>query len=159
MIFDISLSKITRWLVPHFLGRPRHLAWLRVLLSPVVHLYDVFLDYRKAKLKEATINSQVLRLNQALREKFNHEQIYIQNSNDFLNQSFVYLSLEGATVDFDHLQAENQPSEFDFLLAEYENEFDFTIRIPAMLAPQRDEVAAFVNRYKLAGKQFTVELT
>lgn len=159
MIFGVDFNRIIEHLTPHFLKKSKHLAWLKVLLSPVVWLYDQFLTYRTAKLKEATINSQVVRFTRALRDYFGSELIEIIHSGDFLNQAFIYLEIEGATAEYDYLPIEaHEPVDYDYTQAEFDSENDFTVRIPAAMNGQQDAVIAFVNKYKLAGKRFNVEL-
>jgi hypothetical protein len=158
MILDFDLTKIVKWLTPHFLWKPKQTAWLTVLLFPLVWLYEQFLIYQLDKLKEATINSQVIRLTQALRERYNNQGIIIIHFSDYINQAFLYLQLEGTFSEFDYLAAEGHtPVDYDFQQLEYNDQFDFIVRIPAAIAAQTDLITAFVNKYKLASKRFKVE--
>lgn len=159
MIFGIDINKLIQWLTPHFLNRQKHIAWLQVLLFPVVWLHAQFLLFRAAKLKEATINSQVHRFTRALRDQFGSEEIFIIHFGDYLAQAFIYLEIEGAFLEFDYLDAENHvPVDYDATQAEYDNEYDFIVRISASLTGQQEAIAAFVNKYKLAGKRFKIEI-
>lgn len=158
MIFDINVNKLIKWLVPHFLNKVKHLAWLQVLLFPVAWLYSEFLIYRDDKLNEATINSQVNRLTEALRHKFLDNTIYIIHITDYINQAFIYLELEGAFLEYDYLASENHvPVDYDFTQAEYDSQYDFIVRIPVALVGQTDVITAFVNKYKFSSKRFIVE--
>src|SRR3989339_480346 len=103
MIFGIDINKLIQQLTPHFLNKPKQIAWLQVLLYPLVWLYSEFLTYRTAKLKEATINSQVIRFRRALRDRFENESIEIIHPEDYLSQAFIYLEIEGATIEYDYL--------------------------------------------------------
>lgn len=159
MIFEIDLNKIIRWLTPHFLDKPKHRAWLQTLMFPIVWLYAQFLDYRSSKFRESTINSQVNRLTQALRERFGSDLIEILHFSDYLNQAFIYLELEGSVLEYDYLAIEGHvPVDYDFLQAEYDNQFDFVVRIPASLTIEQDSITAFVNKYKLVSKRFKIEI-
>jgi len=158
MIFGIDINKMVKWLMPHFLFKPVHYAWLKLLLFPMTWTYSQFLVYRLDKLKEATINSQVNRLRLALRERFGSDLIDIIHFSDYLNQAYIYLEIEGATLEYDYLEMENhQPVDYDYLTEEYDQEFDFVVRIPQSLAAQWESIIAFVNKYKLVGKRFTLE--
>ncbi|MBD3748928.1 MAG: hypothetical protein IE931_05485 [Sphingobacteriales bacterium] len=144
--------------MPHFLVRPKHLAWLTVLLYPLVWLYDQFLVYRDDKLKEATINSSVNRFTRALRDKFLDETIYIVHPFNYLEQAFVYLEIEGATIEYDYLDIEaHLPVDYDSLQSEFDSETDFIVRIPVSLAEQTNEVSLFVQKYAFYGKRFRIE--
>lgn len=158
MNYDIDFNKVIRWLVPHFLNKPKHIAWLTTLLTPLVWLYDQFLIYRSQKLYDATINSTVNRLTHALRQKFANNTIYIIHYSDYLDQAFIFLQIEGATPEFDYLVSDaHTPLTYDFTSSEYDNEQDFIVRIPISLASQASTVAAFVNLYKFSSKRFKVE--
>lgn len=158
MRYDIDFNKLIKWLVPHFLAKPKHLAWLTTLLFPLVWLYEQFLGYRSDKLYDATINSQVNRLTHALRREFSDNTIYIIHYADYLDQAFIFLELEGATPEYDYLDIEaHTPVDYDFTSSEYDNEQDFIVRIPVALTSQSAAVAQFVNKYKFSSKRFKVE--
>lgn len=159
MIPNIDLNKIVKWLTPHFLWKPKQIAWLTVLLSPLLWLYDQFLVYRLDKLKEATTNSQVIRLTRALRDNFSNEEIVILHFSDYINQAFEYLEIEGSFNEFDYLSSDGHlPDEFDFFDNEYDAQTDFVVRIPGIIENKKDAIAAFVNKYVLAGKRFKIEI-
>lgn len=158
-MFNIDINKLVKWLLPHYLNKPKHYAWLKVLTSPLVWLYDQFLIYRSAKLREVTINSQVNRFTQALQYTFNNAGIYILHPRVYLNQAFIYLEIEGATPEFDYLYIEaHTPVDYDYLQSEYDAEIDFIVRVPSALAALQDQISAFVNKYKYYGKRFKIEL-
>ncbi len=158
MRYDIDFNKLIKWLVPNFLAKPKHLAWLTALLFPLVWLYEQFLGYRSDKLYDATINSQVNRLTHALRREFSDNTIYIIHYADYLDQAFIFLELEGATPEYDYLAIEAHTLvDYDFTSSEYDNEQDFIVRIPIDLTSQSAAVAQFVNKYKFSSKRFKVE--
>ena len=158
-MFNIDLNKLIRWLVPHFLQKPKHLAWLTVLLSPIVWLYDQFLIYRLAKLREATINSSVNRFEIALQTQFANAGIYIVHPGNYLNQAFIYLEIEGATPEFDYLDIEaHTPVDYDATQAEFDVEVDFIVRVPSSLTDSQTLIKAFINKYSFFGKRFKIEL-
>jgi len=158
-MFNIDFNKIIRWLMPHYLVKPKHVAWLTVLLSPIIWLYNQFLVYRSAKLLEATINSQVNRFTKALQQTFGNTGIFILHPSAFLTQSFIYLEIEGATPQFDYLAIENHtPIDYDYVQLEYDSQIDFIVRVPAALTELQKQIGAFVNKYKYFGKRFRIEL-
>lgn len=156
--YRYDVKKMIRWLMPFFLIKPKHLAWLETLLLPVETMYVDFLVYREQQLKEATITSETNRLTRALRDKFLNETIYILHPDDYLDQAFIYLESEGASPEFDYLDEENHaPLTFDFLDEEYNSQFDFIVRIPDILAGNTDAIRAFVKKYIFSGITFTIE--
>jgi len=68
--FSFDINKMIKWLMPSFLYQPIHYAWLQVLLAPMVNQYTAFLAYMQLQLKNATIDSSVNRLTQALWDNF-----------------------------------------------------------------------------------------
>lgn len=158
-MFDIDLNKLVKQLMPHFLFKPKHYAWLTVLLFPIIWLYSEFLTYRTEKLREATINSQVNRLTLALQEEFNNDGIYIIHPGAYLDQAFIYLEIEGATPEFDYLAIEeHEPVDYDALQAEYDGETDFTVRVPSALTAQQARIKLFVDKFRFFGKRFKIEI-
>ena len=158
MIFNINFNKLIKWLLPHFLNKTKQIAWLSALLYPIVWLHAQYLIYRDQKLSDATINSQVIRLTKALRDKFSNLGIYILHFSDYLDQAFIYLRIEGATIEYDYIQLDNHsPADYDFLSAEYDNQYDFIVRIPVGMALKADQVNAFVQLYKFSSKRFKIE--
>ncbi len=156
--YRYDVKKMIRWLMPFFLIKPKHLAWLETLLIPVKTLYANFLVYRQQQLREVTITSEVNRLTRGLRDEFLDETIYIIHPDDYLEQSFIYLEREGATPEFDYLDSEDhQPYAFDYLDEEFNSQYDFIIRIPEYLIGKSDAIRAFVKKYIFSGITFTIE--
>ncbi|MEB0302401.1 hypothetical protein [Mucilaginibacter sp. 5C4] len=156
--YRYDVKKMIRWLMPFFLIKPKHLAWLETLLLPVKLMYDDFLVYKDQQLREATITSETNRLTRALRDKFLDETIYIIHPDDYLEQSFIYLESEGASPEFDYLDEENhQPYTFDYLDEEFNSQYDFIVRIPEILIGNADAIRAFVKKYIFSGITFTIE--
>lgn len=157
--FNFDIIKMVRWLLPYFLVKPRHRAWLETLSAPIKSLYTDFLTYRQLQLRNATVNSSKNRLTRALRDKYEDETIYILHSNDYLNQSFIYLEEEGASLEYDYLyEEEHEPADFDYLDEEYNSEVDFVVRIPQAMAAKQLDVYEYVRKYVFTGIRFTIEL-
>jgi len=144
--------------MPYFLLQPIHYAWLQTVLVTIKSDYADFLTYRAQQLKNATINSQVNRLTQALWDEFGNTTIYILHPDDNLAESFIYLESEGATPEFDYLESEDHtPVDYDYLESEYANDYDFIVRIPVSMAASTEAVYAFVAPYIFSGINFTVQ--
>jgi len=155
---SFNINKTIKQLLPYFLVKPKQLAWLQVLLYPLVWLYANFLTYRAAQLKNATVNSTVIRFTRALRDEFADETIYIFHPEEILDQAFIYLAVEGAILEYDYLASENHvPVDYDYTVIEYNSNYDFIVRIPVALASRADEVMAYVKKYAFFGLHYTVE--
>jgi hypothetical protein len=156
--FRFDIDKMIRWLMPYFLVKPKHLAWLQTLFAPLKTLYADFIGYKALQLKNATINSQKARLETALRDQFEDNSIYIFHPDDYLDQAFIYLQREGATPEFDYLHIEaHVPVDYDATQPEYNTQYDFIVRIPASLAGSTQAIHAFVKKYVFSSITFTIE--
>lgn len=145
--------------MPYFLVKPKHYAWLITLLAPVKNRYADFLTYRNEQLKNATINSSVNRLTQALWDKFDSTNaIYLLQNNPFEHGAFIYLESDGASPSYDYLESDaHTPDEFDYLDSDYNANYNFIVRIPVALVGDTAAIYAFVKKYVFAGITFTIE--
>jgi hypothetical protein len=157
--YSFDINKMIVRLMPEFLIKPIHLAWLKVLNAPLKQRYADFLIYRQQHLADATINSSVNRLTQALWDKFDSTQsIYLLQSTDYLDEAFIYLESDGATPAYDYLISDNvEPYDYDFLNTEYNSNYNFIVRIPVALVAQTNAIYNFVATYVFSGITFTVQ--
>lgn len=157
--FTFDIDKMIRWLMPFFLFQPVHYAWLQTLLVTVKTTYTEFMAFRALMLANATINSQVNRLTQALWDNFDSTHaIYLQQNADAFQQSFIYLATEGATPEYDYLISENHtPVEYDYLDSEYSADVNFIVWIPVAIAASEAQIYAFVKRYVFSGITFSIQ--
>lgn len=156
--YTFDVNKMIRWLMPYFLLQPIHYAWLQTLLVTVKNRYADFLAYRDLQLRNATVDSTVIRFTKGLRDEFEDDTIYILHPEDFLDQSFIYLASEGATIEYDYLASEDHsPVDYDYTEAEYSLNWDFIVRIPVALAGSIDAIRAYVKKYAFSGLNYTIE--
>jgi hypothetical protein len=157
--YSFDINKMISRLMPDFLIKPIHLAWLQVINVTLKNRYADFLTYRQQQLANATINSSVNRLTQALWDKFDStHSIYLLQSEDYLDEAFIYLESDGATPAYDYLVSDNvQPYDYDFLNTEYNTNYNFIVRIPVALIAQTKAIYDFVNTYVFSGITFTIE--
>jgi len=145
--------------MPDFLFKPIHYAWLQTLLAPLNNLYAGFLTFRSQQLADATINSSVNRLTQALWDKYDPtKSIYLVQTDAYISESFIYLESEGATPSYDYLESEDhEPFEFDYLDNEFSTNYNFIVRIPIAMVASSAAIYAFVKPYVFSGISFTIE--
>lgn len=145
--------------MPELLRKPKHLAWLQSLFKPVITLWNAVLEYRIAKLYEATITGETNRLEKALQDRYDNDGIYIIHPTDYLDTAWIFLKDEPHFQEWDFLKSENhEPVEYDFLKREYDPDYDFIIRIPASLAAIVNDLKNWVKKYVMAGKRYKIEL-
>ena len=56
-MFNIDWDKFTRWLLPSYLKKERHLAWLKVMLSGLIALHQDLLAFRTSARARAAVTS------------------------------------------------------------------------------------------------------
>ena len=160
--YSFDINKMIRWLMPAFLIRPNHLAWLESLLAPINNDYADFLTYKDQQLANATINSCVNRLTQALWDNYDStNSIYLLQTTNYLDEPFIYLQSDGSTPEYDFLESDNfEPFDFDFLNQEYDSNVNFIVRIPQSLNNSYTiaAITAFVKRYVFSGISYSVEV-
>ena len=157
--YSFDVVKMIRWLLPFFLLKPIHLAWLKTLHVSLKNRYADFLSYRALTLANATINSSVNRLTQALWDNFDPTQAtYLLQNPSFHQAAFIYLHDEYPTPAFDYLSIEKLNTEFDYLTSEESLlGYNFVVRIPLAIAAKTNAIYAFVKRYIFSSITFTVQ--
>ena len=157
--YSFDIRKMIRWLMPYFLYKPKHYAWLQVLLAPVINQYNAFLAYRQLQLANATINSSVNRLTQALWDNFDSTQsIYLVQNENFQDEAYIYLESDGVTPEYDYLESEDhEPAVYDYLESELFTNVNFIVRIPVAIVADSELIYAFVKKYVFSGITFTIE--
>jgi hypothetical protein len=135
--------------------QPVTTACLKALTSPLKWLLEVFKDYREKQLLAMSYNGQAMYLKKLLDDNFdpNNRRFYIEDnplskltlSNDTLTESLT------PDDDLDAVYFANP--EF------YDDWIDFTVygsnQIPSQ--PSHTEVAHYIDRYKLAGKNYDIQ--
>jgi len=156
--FSFDINKMIKWLMPSFLYQPIHYAWLQVLLAPMVNQYTAFLAYMQLQLKNATIDSSVNRLTQALWDNFDStDSIYITQNDAYDDEDFIYLTSDGATPAYDYLISDEvEPYDYDFLADELNSTYNFTVWIPIALVGDTTLINAFVSKYVFSGITFQI---
>lgn len=159
MRYSFNINKLIELILAKMFHRPKHLAWLKAALKPLDTTYGQLMIFRTNKLSEATINSSVNRFTKALNDKFNSTGIYLVHQLDYVDNAFEFLEDEPHFSEYDFVSEETaDPQDYDYLDDEYDPDFDFIVRVPAALILRKNEISAFVARYTMAGRRFTIEL-
>lgn len=152
MWFEIDFRKLVLLLIPTFLRRPRLVAYLQALITPIANLH---IDWKKKRLDDwYKINhtGQVCYLQKALNDRFDvsNRQIYITDGNSF-PRKYIYTNAEKKPVFLGKI--------FIYQNGEYSNTgVDFIVHVPKrVLRTQLNEVKALINFYKLASKRFSIQ--
>lgn len=155
-IFELDFRRLVMALVPPRLRKPRLLEWLMALTYPVQLLYNNFRSNRKANLKRLSITPQVCYLTWALNDRYDFELRRIRITDPYIRElAYVYQ------------EAENKPlflgtAHPHYLYTGTETSVvsvDFVVLLPAGLRYAENEMRAFIDSYKLASKEYKIQLT
>lgn len=153
--YDFSVRELIRDILPPIVRRPITNAFLYIQLYPLKYIHDTLLQKRSTFLLEAKYNSQQMLLSSLLNRfydpVFNRIRVYTP---DALNLRVdAYEIGEGDVVEAYEM------GEGDALLA-YDIEdvslHRFVVEVPSSVMFRRNEIAAQVEKYKLATKIFTI---
>lgn len=153
-MYSIDWNKLVEQLLPWALRYPDMKAWLVTLIKPLVTLYNTFVSYRDSVRVKLMYTGQTIYLEKLLNDHFSSNGIYI--THPARTDIYIGLITEDDPVLLP-LRTESDPPMVG-IIEDYESEYDFTINIPTVLtpAPTDVEVAALIDRYKLAGKSYNI---
>lgn len=149
-MYNLNIDKLLVLLTPTFLRKPKLVAWLRTLATPLHKLLYDFQLSSQADLYKLSHNSQVCYLRKALNDEFDDEQrririedgkqkqrlyIYPRSANKPLYLGKVFLYQRGDYID---------------------GGVDFIVVLPKDLTYDKYKLEALVNFYKLAGKRWQI---
>ncbi len=154
---------VDRWIIhqlPPILRRPAIYAFLKAFLAPLKELQQVFQAYRESAARQVKSNAFTATLEKRLNDIFFYEDedIYITDEEygrftlSKIDESFepVYVSYQGEDPETPALLESFTP---DDLIGR------FIVHVPStMTAAELATVARWVNYYKMAGTEYTIEL-
>jgi hypothetical protein len=163
--YSIHILKLIAGLSPHYLRQNRYMDWMDVLLSPFQHVNDWLVSLTHHIRYRTAFTGQVILLEHLLNDIFDpvSRGIYITDGNA-IPISITYLESEINTPPiYTWLEVETQltPSIFTFMESELEvSYFDFVVHVPIGLGlvPANARLHAWVKKYKIAGKRYTINL-
>ena len=156
--YRVDFGRLVLLLVPALLRRPRQLAWLRWLTTPVRSLYARFVAYEAQVRRELSYNSQVLLFEEALNDRFDAalRRIFLTNSDVELSPVYVNFVAENQSNPRLYFHSEGHAPVYLFRWVEFSQQADFVVHVPAILrTPQTiSQLNAAIRRLKLANKQY-----
>lgn len=143
MNYFVSWTRFVRENVFADTAKPKHLAWLRALLSPAITVYTSFIYYTIFVEEDLMTTPQVAVLRGRLNDKF-----------DISDRRILILDGTEFGITYMFLESENQPLYLPVFIGGYQ--YDFEVHVPAVLRPQEASIRAFLDRHKLAGKTYVI---
>jgi hypothetical protein len=159
-IVQIDIDKLILRLLPVDLQKPKMIAFLRALLVPFMAIHADFLAFRTDSNSRAKLNGQTQILENLLNRRIASAANLIRILNNSLRLDAVYVFNEP------ELQTElfiNNVLEGDGLFlsnsSEGESLYDFIVQVPAAVsALERQQIRAIVNQYKIATKNYEIQI-
>lgn len=159
--FRIEWPALVRNLIPAMLRRPRLLAWLESITSPVAALYRQFLLYRSTVLRQLSYNGQTILLEKALNDTFDpaFRRIRVVNAVGELAPTYVNFVREQQPNPTVYLvnEPDYQPL-YLYSQAAFNSQVDFTVYAPG-LGSQATGLHALIRRLKRAMTNYQILYT
>lgn len=157
-IFYIDHDRLTKLLLPIKLRGLLTLAYFKVGMSGVEYNYTLFRNARAAHLYELNHNGQVCRLEGVLNDRFDNalRRVYIIDGLVIL-PLFVYRRAEAKLV---YLRKRSEGIGIKFIRKRSELSMGgtFIIKAPSVITFDENEMKALTNKYKMAGKAYTIQI-
>jgi hypothetical protein len=153
---DIDFNKIVTWLIPLDENRVTLLALAKALCSPLFYVYNLSSRFSASIYNHLKVTPQVGSLKYYLNKKHDpyDRRIYIEDGVLYPTTS-LFLRAEDKPVIL-RTRAENSPVHIG-LRTETGYKVDaFRVRIPNEIKRDKEAIRAFVDKYRLAGKNFSV---
>lgn len=140
----------------------RHLKWLACLMKPLDQLNLTFRGWVGDVRYQMYLNGQVQYLEHYLNDLYDNSlrRIYIDDG-DAGVPFFVYNKADGTQNEYVYNKSELETAPVLYNKSDYAGQVDFIVVIPWANIPSADEtiMKAQVNKYKLAGKRFSIQVT
>jgi hypothetical protein len=169
-MYAINILQIIHRRLPWFLRSERMVAWLWSLMYPLHQLSVQWYGFTATRRRAARYNGQVIVLERALNLRYMLEDkwatdadptasggIYIENVASAIPTTFIWSNNEAQPPLYIYGDAEAQPPVYIYADAEYSAQYDFIVRVPVAFSFDVNEMTAFVNQYRVAGKTFTID--
>ena len=148
-------------LLPPIRRKTKQIAWLYRLLLLPRNIFATFDAFRARTNNCLLYSSQTLSLEKYLQLEFNSNGIFIINDFNDIDALYTFWLYENQEDPIIYFLSEEEQYPFVYFLLEEEesqNYYDFIVRAPSALASLTDEIRAVVNKLKLAGKRYKIEL-
>lgn len=140
----------------------RHLKWLACIMAPLQELNTTFKAFVADVRYQMYLNGQVQYLEHYLNDLYDNSlrRIYIEDG-DAGTPFFVYNKADGTQNEYVYNKSELETAPVLYNQADYADQVDFIVVIPWSNIPSAEEtiMKAYVNKYKLAGKRFSIQVT
>jgi len=165
-MYNLSfLTVVLDYLLPA-LRNAFHMAWVRVLITPLEELKETFMIWKEDVDVLANTTFQVISIEKILNDRFNIpnpvQMIYIKDVMDMITPTFLFFNAETQTEAYLYFDSEHQPATYLYFEEEFSFSTDFIVYVPAavynaMVADGSiNAMKKLINIYKMAGKIYQI---
>ena len=160
-MFSVNFKNIINQNLPPKTGDDVQItkSWLYSLIQPIIELYAIFSSYRIQALYTLSFTGQVIYLEKLLNDTFNNGGTEIFIEDGILKIApFLFNTAEDADPFYVFNTAEtNEENLYLYNTAEYTGNLDFIVKVPTALVFDENQMKSLINKYKLAGKNYTIQ--
>lgn len=151
MWFNVDYKKLAVLLLPTIIRKAKLVAFIQILLAPLVSLHYNWNQARRSALYKLAHNGQVCYLRKVLNDEYDpsSRRIEIVDGNKF-RRAYIYTHAEQKPL---YLGKINLRPSTDF----EDTGVDFTILVPSDVIYDEYDLKALVDFYKLASKRYKIE--
>lgn len=153
-MYDFDAYKLYLRLIPWFLRKPIHAAWLSVLALGLNYIQGLLLAFVNETEYDLLFNAQIIYFEHVLNEQFDPDDELIYIENVFLPPLYLYNKIEAQPPFYLRNASEGGDPVYFRNYEEYASATQYIIHLPAGLAGQENEIIALVELYNLAGMNY-----
>ncbi len=171
-MFDVDFLVQINRLLPNRWRKPAMLAWLYRCIMPIQSLYFAFRGYRVSTTRRIRVTPQTYSLEWFLNFIFNPTftpamvdnsidysggGIWIENNPAQLPVMFVYSDFDVQPPLYIYSEADPDPPVYIYSWDNYWEQYHFIVHVPTALAISEVYLRSIIDRYKPAGRRYTIE--
>lgn len=155
-----EVNKIVKDNISPRLRKTFTLLFIRLCIYPLVGIYDRFYRFYDDKRYELIFNGQVIYLEHLLNDQFDdvNRGIYISDAPQQIDQVILFNKNENNEKTIIYNQSEGQPPVIIYNRAETFTWSGFIVNIPTSVNYNEDRLRAYLNKYKLASKNYSLNI-
>lgn len=155
--YQFNVYKMGGWLLNKVNRKVKLIVLLKALLFPLIYLHDYFIRYRKAKLYQLMISSQVCYLERLLNDRYDFTERRIRIDDAVWHQAWYLYQEDELKPEHLYLESENNPV---WLYGENEAgelKDDFVVFVPSAVDFNENEMRSLLDNYRLFGTHYKIE--
>lgn len=136
------------------------LEFFKMCASPLVYLYNSFYTFFSTKKYELVFNGQVIYLEHVLNDQFDpvNRGIYISDTPPYGGSVYIFNDIEANEETFVYNKSEAEAPLYLFTNAEALTWPGFIVNVPSGVVFEATQLKAYVNKYKIASKNYTINI-